>query len=136
MRAGNTFLYNQRRGRSILKLNLTEGKDGINTMSFTKISRQADRFYAASGLPLNICQSLALYVNNKNRKQLAIFAEKNLLTEDQSEGLKERGLTILDAVEGGFGTNDEEFVYEMFGEWNERLGEPVYSYQPIPGKDD
>jgi hypothetical protein len=105
-------------------------------MSFTKISRQADRFYAESGLPLNICQSLALYVNNKNRKQMAIFAEKHLLTEDQSEGLKERGLTILDAVEGGFGTYYEEFVYDMFGEWNERLGEPVYSYQPIPGKDD
>lgn len=67
----------------------------------------------------------AARMNNLTR--LAILAEKNLLTGDESEELKNRGLTVLDALEGKF---DWEYDYgtinQLLNTWNNRLGAEIF----------
>jgi hypothetical protein len=104
----------------------------VSHVSSERVLRMSHR----SGLPLVQAHDLIKAFKNKDAKKLAITAEKFLITADQNEGLKERGLTVFDALEGGFGTKDEDFIYSMFNEWDNRLGEDVYGYVPIPGKDD
>lgn len=74
-------------------------------------------------------QIVTAFFQSDNRK-LAIQAEKHLLSADQNEGLKERGLTIYDCIIGEVEAYDTGFVTEMFAEWNERLGEKIFIIAP------
>lgn len=63
----------------------------------------------------------------RNTKRLAMLAEKHLLTGDENEELKRRGLTVLDALEGKFDVDyDYSTVNQLLDTWNARLGAEIF----------
>lgn len=67
-----------------------------------------------------ICQQIA--TRGRRYRLLAIDTEKYLLTGEQSEALKERGLTVFDVIVGNYADSDVGFVDETKTDWNERMG--------------
>jgi hypothetical protein len=77
----------------------------------------------------NICGHVCDYIvaqKLKGQRRLTKAAENFLLTEAQSEELKDRGLTVADCIEGTYGTNNAEFVAALFGNWNGTVGKKVF----------
>lgn len=83
------------------------------------MSRQAQ-------LPYIVCNYL-LSANRMNQpKRLAILAEKHLLTAEDNEELKSRGMTVYDALIGEYEDCTEWFVSILFQSWNARLGTNIF----------
>lgn len=94
-------------------------------MQYLSKQERANRMCSASHINYNTCLRILSEFFKDNKRGLAINAER-LLTSDQNEELKQRGLTIFDCVIGQVEDFDNEFVTEMFAEWNERLGEKIF----------
>lgn len=80
-----------------------------------------------SGLSYITCKYLLTAARMNNLTRLAILAEKHLLTGPENEELKNRGLTVLDTLEGKFDYSyDYGTIDQLFNTWNDRLGESVF----------
>jgi len=91
----------------------------------SKIDR-AERMHEHSRLSRMTCVYIVSAFTSDDNRKLSVQAEKNLLTADQNESLKDRGLTVFDCIIGDFEVYDSGFVIEMFAEWNERLGDKIF----------
>jgi ribosome biogenesis protein Tsr3 len=96
----------------------------MTTMILSKQER-AEKMSANSHLTKLTCLHILGDYFKNNKRGLSVTAEK-LLTAEQNETLKRRGLTILDCLIGTVDDFDYEVVGEMFAEWNERLGEKIF----------
>lgn len=72
---------------------------------------------------------LSRTVSGKRYRQFAIESEKHLLTREQSEGLKERGLTVFDAIVGNYTEADVGFINEIKTDWNAQMGYPAFKLE-------
>ena len=89
-------------------------------------AERAERMSRHAHLSFPVCMAiLTAFYQNDNRK-LAIQAEKSLLTGDQNEALKQRGLTLYDCIIGEVEDQDQGYVTAMFAEWNDQLGEKLF----------
>ena len=72
---------------------------------------------------------LSRTASGKRYRQLAIESEKHLLTGEQGEGLKERGLTVFDAIVGNYAEADIGFINETKTDWNAQMGYPAFKLE-------
>jgi hypothetical protein len=79
-----------------------------------------------SGLSYIACQQILSAYRTDGTKRLAIVAEKYLITSDQNEEMKERGLTVFDCIENKFTIVDKNFVDNVREEWNNRVGQKIF----------
>jgi len=91
---------------------------------------KAQRIQEQTRLPYNVCSQLVSASKRGDKRLLAIVAEKYLLTGEQSELLKESGLTVFDCIDGThIGTRDVGIAETVLGNWNDYLGADIF---PIP----
>src|ERR1700722_20140333 len=88
----------------------------------------AEEMRRHSGLSRHVCQQILNAANRNDYRRLGIEAEKHLMTGEQSEGMKERGLTVFDVVTGEYEIYDSGFADGTKEEWNERLGQSIFKF--------
>jgi hypothetical protein len=90
----------------------------------------AQHMHDQTRLPLTVCSQLISASKRGDKRLLAILAEKYLLNGQQSETLKENGLTVFDCIDGEhFGTRSVEVAEAVLGDWNDYLSADIF---PIP----
>lgn len=85
------------------------------------------RMHDQSRLPYHICAELIRTSRSKDYRKLGILAEKHLLTGDESESLKEYGLTVQDCFVDDLDAAGKDLVQAIFNAWNERLGTGMFN---------
>ena len=89
-----------------------------------RVSRRARISYIAA------TQILSAERQN-NYRQLAIHIENYLVNGEQSETLKNMGLTIFDCLVGDYEWYNKPEVEGLIDDWNARLGEQVIKSIPV-----
>jgi hypothetical protein len=79
-----------------------------------------------SGLSYIACQQILSAYRTDGTKRLAVVAEKYLITSDQNEEMKERGLTVFDCIENKYPITDRNFVDSVLNEWNNKVGQQIF----------
>ena len=75
-----------------------------------------------AGIPYTEAFHILLDIEHKKFKQLAVRIERHLLTEEQEYGFTNRGITVLDVLNGNFKSAYSNFVSHILSEWDDKLG--------------
>ena len=93
-------------------------------------SDQAYMMQRNSNLSQSICKQLASADKGKDTRRLAILVEKHLLSGEDSELLKENGLTILDCITGSLDQAGIALAESIVEGWNRYLGVTLFNVPP------
>ncbi len=58
--------------------------------------------------------------------QLVTFIEDVLLTKEQNKELLRNDISITDMLNGRFTKSEDQMVFAMFKDWNEKLGNKLF----------
>ncbi len=98
-------------------------------MSLTAQEKKiAEHISLHSRLPLETASHIYGAWKNRNLVQLIILVEKHLLTGEQSETLKDNGLTVSDVVLQNYDLDSYAVVEWIIREWNVRLAYNLFDY--------
>jgi len=93
----------------------------------SKDRKTAERMHRFSGLSYDVCANIISAISRKDYTSLAKSVEKHLLTGDQSEQLKDFGLTVFDILLGSYDEVASGIVQNIFDDWNQRFGTTVFT---------
>lgn len=87
----------------------------------------AKKMHHHSGLSYEVCADIVSAIHRKDYVTLSKNIEKYLLTSDQSESLKECGMTVTDVIVGSYDEVLSGLVQGILDVWNDRFGTKIFT---------
>ena len=97
-------------------------------MSLTVTDKKiAEHMSSVSRIPYTTASHFVGAFKSNNLVQLSILAEKHLMTAEQSETLKDNGLTVSDIVTNSYDVDSYAVAQWITREWNDALGYRIFA---------